>query len=82
MTPDFTKLATLLKERLRAIADHELRDRDPAAHLKLLQEASEALEREAARLGRSLPPRLHHFMAQASYGKALEFLEGTPPPRE
>lgn len=76
MTPDLSALATLLKERLRVIADHELRDRDPAGHLRLLQAASEALDQEAARLGRTLPPRLQHFMSQASYGKALEYLEG------
>lgn len=82
MTPDLSTLATLLRERLRVIADHDLRDRDPAGHLRLLQAASEALDRETARLGRALPPRLHHFMTQASYGKALEYLESVERPRE
>ena len=74
MTADLTSLASLLEARLRVIADHELRDRDPAAHLERLREASEALERESARLGGAMPPRLQHFMTQASYGKALEYL--------
>lgn len=82
MTSDLATLTTLLRDRLRVIADHELRDRDPAAHLRQLQAASEALDRETARLGRSLPPRLHHFMSQASYGKALEYLESSPQSRD
>ncbi len=71
------QLSTLLRERLKVIADHELRDRDPAVHLKKLQEASEAIEHcEAALLSEgSVAPKLLHYLKQRSYDKALAWLE-------
>ena len=73
--PSFAILAELLRQRLHVIADHQWRDRDPAGHLDKLREVSEALAAEHARLRPQLPPRLNHFMTQASYSKALEFIE-------
>ncbi len=67
-------LRALLEERLAVIADHELRDRDPQAHLARLREVSEKLVAEHAKLRAELPPRLNHFLLQASYGKALDWL--------
>ncbi|MBM3857063.1 MAG: hypothetical protein FJ390_03775 [Verrucomicrobia bacterium] len=66
-------LSSSLSERLRLIADHEFRDRDPAAHLKKLQEASEVIERcEVLLLSEgSVDPKLRHYLKQRSYDKAL-----------
>ena len=46
------------------------------AHLAALREVSEEIEAKYASLKAELPPRLRHFMEQASYGKALEFITG------
>ena len=72
----FHPLAAALQERLNVIADHALRDHDPATHLKKLQEASEALEECAARLPQSeIDPRLRHYLERHSYDKALAWIE-------
>ena len=67
-------LKGMLEERLRVIADHEMRDRDVAAHLEMLKEVSLRLMAEQERLADVLPPRLRHFLTQASYSKALEWI--------
>ena len=74
MPADFSHLRHLLQHRLELIADHAFRDRDAAAHLAALQKVSEDLTAEHAKLRESLPPRLNHFLTQASYSKALEYL--------
>lgn len=70
------QLSTSLNDRLKVIADHELRDRNPATHLKKLQEASEAIEKwEAALLLEgNADPKLLHYLKQRSYNKALEYI--------
>ena len=69
-------LAQALRVRLEVIADHELRDRDTAAHLKKLQTASEAIEACAEALPRgTVNPRLRHYLEGRSYNKALEWIE-------
>jgi hypothetical protein len=74
-TPTLEPLRSLLRERLSIIADHAFRDRDSASHLAALQTVSERIESEYVRLKAGLPPRLNHFLAQASYQKALDYLE-------
>jgi hypothetical protein len=75
---DPARLAQLLRERLAIIADHSLRDSDPAAHLEKLKDVSLAISSLAKELAPTLPPRLNHFMERASYDKALAFLEDQP----
>ena len=75
-TSNFQTLASLLRNRIAIIADHAWRDRDAAAHLAALQNVSLAITDEAKRLAPELPARLRHFIQQASYQKALEFIEG------
>lgn len=70
----WSTLRALLEERLEIIADHALRDRDPEAHLARLREVSERLLAEHAKRRAELPLRLNHFLTQASYGKALDWL--------
>lgn len=74
-TPALESLRALLQERVNIIADHAFRDRDAAAHLAALQRVSMAIENEHERLKASLPARLNHFLTQASYQKALAFIE-------
>ena len=69
-------LRELLEERLRVIANHELRDRDAAEQLRQLMEVSHRIEAEHARLRGGLPPRLNHYLTQASYSKALDWIKG------
>ncbi len=76
----FSTLADLLRARLAVIADHELRERDPSAHLDKLRDASLALEREYELRKPSMPARLNHFMQQSSYQKALAFLDAADRP--
>ena len=70
-------LRTLLQRRLDLIADHAFRDRDAAAHLQALQQVSEEIGAEHLRLRSQLPPRLNHFLTQASFSKALEYLDSS-----
>ena len=69
-------LAELLKRRLAIISDTAFRDHNPQAHLAALREVSEAIEAEHLRLKPNLPPRLRHFLEQASYQKALDYICG------
>lgn len=70
-----SNIERLLRERLSVIADHALRDRDPAAHLDKLQAVSTALDQEFQQCRAVLPARLNHFLQQSSYQKALAFIE-------
>ncbi|MEZ5387099.1 MAG: hypothetical protein R3F13_16445 [Prosthecobacter sp.] len=71
---DFAQLRGLLQRRLDLIADHGFRDRDSAAHLEALKSVSEEIMAEHQRLRGNLPPRLNHFLTQASFSKALDYL--------
>lgn len=75
MNPEFGTLHALLQRRLYLIADHDFRDVDPTGHLAALQQISELLTSEHHRLKPILPGRLNHFLQQASFSKALEYLE-------
>ncbi|KAB2643296.1 MAG: hypothetical protein DVB29_06205 [Verrucomicrobia bacterium] len=70
------QLASALRSRLSTIADHELRDRYPAAHLKKLEEASEAIDKSIAALPKSeIDPQLRHYLDRRSFDKAFEWIE-------
>ncbi len=75
--PDLAHLRSLLQRRIDLIADHEFRDRDAAAHLEALKTVSEEIMAEHERLRAQLPPRLNHFLTQASFSKALEYLDSS-----
>lgn len=77
MNASFLNLEKLLDQRLQIIADHAARDRDPVAHMDQLKSVSEALLKEHEALRGKLPAQLNHFMTQASYSKALDFIRGS-----
>jgi len=68
---DLETLASLLERRLEVIADTGWRDRDADAHLAELATVSERIAGFYAEHAASLPPRLAHFLANASFEKAL-----------
>lgn len=59
------------------IADHAFRTSDPEAHLTALRKVSEAIDAEYQRLKPQLDGRLRHFLQQASYQKALEWIQAS-----
>lgn len=71
---DIEQLRELLTRRLTIIGDVALRESDPQAHLENLRAVSEALQAWHAQHRSQLPARLNHFMTQASFGKALDYL--------
>ena len=75
MTIVFSELSEALRERLRVVADHELRDRDPQAHLDQLKSAASRLDAAIAQLPAQCDPELRHYLTRQSYVKALAWLE-------
>ena len=75
MTFVFSELRDALRERLRVVADHELRDRDPRAHLDQLKSAASRLDAAIAQLPSQCDPDLRHYLNRQSYLKALAWLE-------
>ena len=71
----FPDLAKLLEARIAVIADHEFRDRDPEAHLEALKNVSEAISCWHEMHRNEIDGNLDHFLAGASYQKALLYLE-------
>jgi hypothetical protein len=75
----YTQLAEALRERLRLIADHDLRQRDPEQQLKALQHASERIDTLKTQLPDAADPRLVHYLDRMSLSKALEWIEQQHP---
>ena len=75
MNTEFVELREALQERLGVIADHELRARDPRAHLERLKAAASRLDAAIARVRPNCDPQLRHFLDRQSYVKALAWLE-------
>ena len=75
MNEVFSDLRDALRERLRIVADHDLRDRDPQAHLDQLKAAASRLDAAIAQLPAQCDPELRHFLQRQSYVKALAWLE-------
>ena len=72
---DLDKLISLLRRRLEVIGDAGLRDNDPGRQLALLQEISEGISSFHQQHRGAIPPRLNHFLENASLQKALEWAE-------
>ena len=71
----YVVLAGALRDRLAVIADHQLRDQDPSAHLTKLKQASERIEQLRNRLSADADPMLAHYLSRMSLGKALDFVQ-------
>jgi hypothetical protein len=77
MTTDqyYPTLAGALRTRLSLIANHQLRDQDPDAHLAKLKKAGERIDDLVQQLPRDADPMLVHYLQRQSLNKALEWLE-------
>jgi hypothetical protein len=71
----FSELRDALRERVSVIADHELRDRDPQAHLERLKSAASRLDAAVAQLPPECDRELRHYLERQSYLKALAWLD-------
>ncbi len=75
MTAD---LIEFLRRREAIIADHAWRDRDPVGHLDALKQVSQEISNWAGSHHERIDPRLRHYLANASFQKALAHLENAP----
>jgi hypothetical protein len=73
--PAYTVLASALRERMEVIADRELYQRDPGAHLEKLKAVSLRIDELAAALPKPVPGDLAHYLHRASFAKALAWIE-------
>ena len=76
VTNSTDELIQLLRNREAIIADHAWRDRDPSGHLDALKRVSEEIAAWSAGQTDPIDPRLRHYLANASFAKALVHLEG------
>lgn len=75
----YTDLASALRDRMEVIADRELYQRDPAAHLEKLKAVSLRIDELAAALPPPVPGDLAHYLHRASFAKALAWIEEQMP---
>jgi hypothetical protein len=71
----YVVLAEALRDRLEVIADHQLRDQNPDAHLTRLKQASQRIEELRTKLPADADPMLAHYLGRMSLSKALEFVQ-------
>jgi len=69
------ELIKLLRQRISVIADHSWRDRDASSHLEALKEVSEKISQWTLTHRSEVDAQLRHFLANASFDKALAHLE-------
>jgi hypothetical protein len=74
------QLIDLLRRRLSIIADHAWRDRDAVTHLTALQSVSEEIAAWTQAHRTEVDPQMRHYLANASYQKALAHLESLTDP--
>ena len=72
---DFTALREAVAARLAVVADHALRDADPAAHLEKLKEAAGRLDTLTKNLPPDCDPMLRHYLERQSFLKAAAWLD-------
>lgn len=70
-----SELIDLLRRRVAIIADHAWRDRDAAGHLEALKEVSEKISAWTKAHRTEVDAQMRHYLANASYQKALAYLE-------
>jgi hypothetical protein len=70
-----TELRDLLTRRLAIIGDAQLRLQHPEAQLEQLRDVSERITSWHEAHRSAIPGRLHHFLAQSSLQKALDWVE-------
>ncbi len=71
---DLSRLLALLNERLAIIANQNLRAEQPEEQLRQLRQVSEAITHWHEQHRTNLPAKLHHYLTQASFQKARDWL--------
>ncbi len=71
----FQNLHAALRQRVDIVADHALREHDPAAHLEAIKAAAAHLDSVVADLPPNIDPNLRHYLERQSYLKAIAWLE-------
>ena len=74
-TAPYQALADALRERMAIIADRDLYQRDPSAHLEKLKVVSQRIEQCAGALPPPISGELAHYIQRASFAKALGWIE-------
>ena len=74
-TTIYRELADALQQRLAVIGDRAAYERDPQAHLRQLQDASEKIAVLQQQLPPPVDPQLAHYLQRCSYDKALSWLQ-------
>jgi len=70
-----TTIRDAVAARLAVVADHELRNADPAAHLEKLKQAAGKLDALTLNLPKDCDPMLRHYLERQSYVKAVAWLD-------
>lgn len=78
-SPLLAQLAEALRERIAVVADRELFQSDPRAHLDRLKNVSERISSIQHQLPPPVDPQLAHYLQRCSYEKALAFLDDNAP---
>ena len=73
------ELINLLRDRLSIITDHAWRDRDAVSHLEALKDVSEKISSWTLAHRSEVDAQLRHYLANASFEKALAHLEAISP---
>lgn len=74
-TAQLTAIRDAVAARLAVVADHELRNADPAGHLEKLKQAAGRLDELASNLPKDCDPMLRHYLERQSYVKAVAWLD-------
>lgn len=72
---NYPELTQILEKRLKVIADHESRDRNPDAHLEKLIAVSNEITAWHEAHRNEIDANLEHFLSGASFQKALDYLD-------
>ncbi len=72
----YEELASLLRRRVEIIGDLEWRDRDATGHLTALSIISQEITGWGEAHKDGIDPHLRHFLKNASFQKALDYVEG------
>jgi len=68
-------LADLLQKLTDLINDRDTRENDPESHRQQLKDVLEAIRARSESFPQQSDPRLHHFLTQHSYDKALAWIQ-------
>ncbi len=69
-----SELQSLLRQRLEVIADRDLYQADPEAHLNALKAVSDKIHEYSVAHQGEFDSRMRHYLSNSSFQKALDHL--------